>query len=110
MSEKSENLTMIMSENGRPSYIFKTPLVEGYTLGRDPYREFREGVDIVTFADDSLNNKESEMRSNYAIYYENQKLWKAIGDVEVFNQSGRELFAQDFLECADADDLFKCGD
>ncbi|MFR9651928.1 MAG: LPS export ABC transporter periplasmic protein LptC [Rikenellaceae bacterium] len=94
MSEKSINLTMIMSENGRPSYIFKTPLVEGYTLGREPYREFREGVDIVTFTNDSLNQKESTLVAKYAIYYENQKLWKAVGDVEVHNKAGRELYSQ----------------
>lgn len=94
MSEMSRNLTMIMSENGRPSYIFKTPLVEGYTLGREPYREFREGVDIITFSDDSLNQKESTLIANYAIYYENQKLWKAVGDVEVENKAGRELYSQ----------------
>ncbi|MEG2612021.1 MAG: hypothetical protein RR971_00825 [Alistipes sp.] len=44
MTEYSENLTVVKSQNGRKSYDFTTPLLEGYTLAKDPYREFRKGV------------------------------------------------------------------
>ena len=76
-TEESENLTIIMSENGRKSYLFKTPLLEGYTLGRDPYREFRKGISITTFQDDSLTTVNAVLVANYAIYYENRQLWEA---------------------------------
>ena len=36
MTEKSANLTIVVSENGRRSYRFSTPRLEGYMLGRDP--------------------------------------------------------------------------
>ena len=94
MSEMSTNLTIIVSENGRPSYRFTTPLVEGYSLAREPYREFRKGVNIVTFKDDSMHNEESHMRSNYAIYYSRLKLWEAKGDVVATNSEGKELYTQ----------------
>ena len=93
-TEESENLTIIMSENGRKSYLFKTPLLEGYMLGRDPYREFRKGITITTYKDDSLTTINSVLEANYAIYYENRKLWEAKGDVVVTKQDGTRLYTQ----------------
>lgn len=93
-TEESENLTIIMSENGRKSYLFKTPLLEGYTLGRDPYREFRKGISITTFQDDSMTTVNSVLVANYAIYYENRQLWEAKGDVVVTKHDGTRLYTQ----------------
>ena len=94
MTEQSENLSVIMSENGRKSYFFKTPLLEGYTLARDPYREFRKGIDITTYQDDSMSTVNANLTANYAIYYENRKLWEAKGDVVVVKADGTELYTQ----------------
>ena len=93
-TEESENLTIIMSENGRKSYLFKTPLLEGYTLGRDPYREFRKGISITTYQDDSLTTVNAVLVANYAIYYENRKLWEAKGDVVITKHDGTKLYTQ----------------
>jgi LPS export ABC transporter protein LptC len=94
MTEKSTNLTVIVSENGRRSYRFTTPLLEGYTLGRDPYREFRKGVKITTYQDDSLTTVNSVLVANYAIYYEKRKLWEAKGDVVITKHDGTRLYTQ----------------
>lgn len=93
-SEESENLTIIMSENGRKSYLFTTPLLEGYMLGRDPYREFRKGISITTYQDDSLTSVNAVLVANYAIYYENRKLWEAKGDVVITKHDGTRLYTQ----------------
>ena len=93
-TEESENLTIIMSENGRKSYLFTTPLLEGYTLGRDPYREFRKGISITTYKDDSLTSVNAVLVANYAIYYENRKLWEAKGDVVITKHDGTRLYTQ----------------
>ncbi len=93
-TEESENLTIIMSENGRKSYLFTTPLLEGYMLGRDPYREFRKGISITTYQDDSLTTVNSVLVANYAIYYENRKLWEAKGDVVITKHDGTRLYTQ----------------
>lgn len=93
-TEESENLTIIMSENGRKSYLFRTPLLEGYTLGRDPYREFRKGISITTYQDDSLTTVNAVLVANYAIYYENRKLWEAKGDVVITKHDGTRLYTQ----------------
>ena len=93
-TEESENLTIIMSENGRKSYIFTTPLLEGYMLGRDPYREFRKGISITTYKDDSLTTENAVLVANYAIYYEKRKLWEAKGDVVITKHDGTRVYTQ----------------
>lgn len=94
MTEYSENLSIVMSQNGRKSYHFVTPLLEGYMLGKEPYREFREGVAITTFLDDSLSTVDAVLTANYAIYYAKRDLWEARGNVEVEKSDGTELYTQ----------------
>ena len=93
-TEQSQNLTIVVSENGRRSYRFTTPLLEGYTLGRDPYREFRKGIKITTYQDDSLTTVNATLESNYAIYYENRKLWEAKGNVRIVKNDGTKVYTQ----------------
>ena len=91
MTEYSENLAITMSENGRRSYHFVAPLMEGYSAARDPYREFRRGVDI-TIYDENTGEQSARLTANYAIFYESRKLWEAKGDVVATNSDGRQLF------------------
>ena len=93
-TEYSENLSIVESKNGRRSYHFVTPLVEGYSLAREPYREFRKGVKITTYKDDSLSTVDAVLTANYAIYYENRKLWEAKGNVVVVKSDGKNLYTQ----------------
>ncbi len=94
MTESSRNLTIRMSENGRPSYIFEATVVEGYNMANEPYRIFPEGVKIRTFSNDSLNRESGQLTANYAIYYEDRQLWEAIGDVYATNIDGKILTSQ----------------
>lgn len=94
MTEYSEQLSVIMSENGRRSYFFKAPLLEGYTMAKEPYREFRKGIEITTYQDDSLTTVDAVLTANYAIYYENRKLWEAKGDVVVVKSDSKTLYTQ----------------
>lgn len=94
MTEYSENLDLLMSENGRRSFHFSTPLLEGYMLAREPYREFRKGVKIVTYLDDSLSTVDAVLTANYAISYENRRLWEARGNVVVKKTDGRTLYTE----------------
>ena len=94
MTERSENLAILMSENGKRSYFFKTPLLEGYTLAADPYREFRKGIHITTYKSDSLTTINAVLTANYAIFYEKRELWEAKGDVVVEKTDGTKLFTQ----------------
>lgn len=94
MSEYSEDMSIVMSQNGRRSYFFETPLLEGYTLGQEPYREFRKGIKITTYQDDSLSQVDLVLTANYAIYYEKRELWEAKGDVVGRKFDGKQLYTQ----------------
>lgn len=94
MTEFSEQLSIVMSENGRRSYFFETPQLEGYTLAKEPYREFRRGIKITTYQDDSLTTVDAVLTANYAIYYEERGLWEARGNVEVHKEDGTEVYTQ----------------
>lgn len=94
MTEYSENRTIVNTENGQRKYEFSTPLLEGYTAGADPYREFRKGVKIVTYKADSVDAIDVVLTANYAIYYENRKLWEAKGNVVVEKSDGKKLYTE----------------
>ena len=96
LSEYSENATITKSKNGRRSLVFSAPLVEGYTLGSVPYREFREGIHVETFNDDSLSTVDVILDADYAIFYENRQLWEARGNVVVrkMNEGLTTLYTQ----------------
>ena len=94
MTEYSDSLSVIMSRNGRRSYHFTAPQLEGYTLAREPYREFRKGVKITTYQDDSLSSVDAVLTANYAIYYEKRELWEAKGNVVVEKSDGKTLYTQ----------------
>ena len=94
MTEYSEDLSVVMSQNGRRSYHFVTPLLEGDSLAREPYREFRKGVKITTYQNDSLTTVDAVLTANYAIYYENRELWEAKGNVVVEKSDGKTLYTQ----------------
>ncbi|MFI3277236.1 MAG: cell division protein [Rikenellaceae bacterium] len=94
MNESSDSLEMIMAENGRTSYRFKAPVVQGYTLAKDPYREFPQGIKITTFTKEDPPQVDAVLTANFAIYYENRKLWEAQGDVTIIRADGKELFSQ----------------
>lgn len=94
MTEYSDNLSVTMSQNGRRSYHFATPLLEGYSLAKEPYREFRKGVKITTYKNDSLTTVDAVLTANYAIYFETRQLWEAKGNVVVEKSDGKTLYTQ----------------
>lgn len=90
MTESSENRTITMLENGARSYTFAAPLIEGYSLAKNPYKEFRRGIKLTTYTSDSLSLVDVIITSNYAIYYENQELWEAKGNVVIHKHNRKD--------------------
>ena len=86
MTESSENRSITMMENGKRSYTFVSPLMEGYSLATNPYQEFRRGIKMTTYTD-SLSLVDATITANYAIYYERQKLWEAKGNVVIIKNN-----------------------
>lgn len=94
MTMQSDSLTIIDSEQGKKAYRFSTPLLERYQYAKEPYMEFRKGVEIETFSNDSTQTVESTLISDYAIYFEVQDLWEAKGNVVATNAKGQKLETQ----------------
>ena len=61
-------------------------------VSSDPYREFRKGIKITTFEEDSISSVSATLVANYAIFYEKRKLWEAKGNVVVEQSNGRKLY------------------
>jgi LPS export ABC transporter protein LptC len=90
MTERSENRTIVMVENGKRSYSFSAPIIEGYSLAKNPYQEFRKGIKMITYTNDSLSLHDAQITANYAIYYDKQKLWEAKGNVVIIKKNRKE--------------------
>lgn len=92
ITQQSDTLTMVYTKNGVKEYRFWTPLMERYEFARDPYMEFRRGINIITF--DTLGADNSKLRADYAIFYEKRELWETRGNVVGESADGRKLFTQ----------------
>lgn len=90
LTQSSDSLTIFNSEDGNLTYVFKAPLMERYELAKEPFMEFRRGIDIVTFKD-TTSIVESTLVANYAIFLEKQKLWETKGNVICTNAQGQKL-------------------
>ncbi len=90
ITQQSEDLKIVYSKEGNLSYRFSTPLMERYEMAREPYMEFRKGVEITTY-NDSTHTVESTLTANYAIFLEKQELWEAKGNVVATKAGGQKL-------------------
>lgn len=90
MTESSENREITMTENGVRSYTFVAPKIEGYSLAKNPYQEFQEGIKMTTYTSDSLSLVDATITANYAIYYDKQKLWEAKGNVVIIKRNRKD--------------------
>ena len=106
MTEYSDSLSLIMSRNGRRSYHFTAPQLEGYTLAREPYREFRRGIRITTYKDDSLSTVDAVLTANYAMYYEKRELWEAKGNFVVYYSECKKIYTQQLFWNAQTDKVY----
>ncbi len=93
LTQQSDSLTIIQTAEGKRDYVFETPLMERYELAREPYMEFRKGIEITTF-DDSTGLEASHLVADYAIFFEKRELWEAKGNVVAKNVDGQVLYTQ----------------
>ena len=89
MTQKTVNMLLISSKDGKVNYRFEAPLMERYELAKKPYTEYRKGLHITTYNDSS--QVESDLRGDYAIFLEKDKLWEVKGNVVARNAKGEVL-------------------
>lgn len=93
VTQRSDTLTMILSQNGLRRYRFETPLLERYELAREPFIEFTRGIFVETFKD-STEEIESTIIADYAIRYEDRARWEARGNVVASGVDGNTLYTE----------------
>lgn len=84
-----ENFETLYYDSAKLTAKVVSPLLARYTLVKEPYMEFPNGIHVQFF--DSLKNVKAEVKSKYAIFYERKKLWEARKDVVVISMDGKKL-------------------
>ena len=83
--EVADSIEIIYSDSALLKVILTANHLERF-LGENPYLEMTEGVHVRFF--NNLGQVESELRSNYAVSYENTDIMEAKEDVVVVNKKG----------------------
>jgi LPS export ABC transporter protein LptC len=73
------HVKVIYSDSARVKVQILAPSFRQFPDAERPYMEFPDGLEVF-FYDDSLKI-ESEIRADYTIYYPNESLWHATGNV-----------------------------
>ena len=76
---KGTNVKVIYSDSAKVKVQILAPSFQQFPDVERPYMEFPEGMEVY-FYNDSMNI-ESEIRADYAIYYTDERLWHATGNV-----------------------------
>lgn len=73
------NIQVIYSDSAKVKVQILAPTYKQYPTVERPYMEFENGLEVY-FYDDSAKI-ESEIRADYTIYYMEERLWHATGNV-----------------------------
>lgn len=85
----AKNIEILYTENGKIKIRITAPESHYFQFAEEPYNEFPLGIEVNNFTD-SLTI-DSKLTANYAIYYENKKLWNARYNVVAQNSKGEVL-------------------
>ena len=80
---KGTNIEVIYSDSAKVRVQIIAPAFSEYTDVDRPFMEFPEGLQVY-FYDDSMGI-ESDIRADYTIYYPEERLWHATGNVVARN-------------------------
>jgi LPS export ABC transporter protein LptC len=91
-----EDIEVIFSDSAKVKVKMYAKELKQYHNVEKPYSEFPKGMKI-SFFNDSMEI-ESEIQANYAIYYDDEKLWHATGNVIVENlETGERLDSEELF-------------
>ncbi len=82
-------LETTINDSGMVKYRFTTPELYQYDKKEKPYTEFPKGLNVIMY--DKNKQIEARIKSNYAKYLTQDKLWELKNDVEAVNQKGDVL-------------------
>jgi len=91
-SETARNIIVHYTDSGYLKAVMKSPILEKYTT-EDPYMLFPEGIHVFFY--DSVDALVSEIKSDYAINHEKEKLMEVRKNVVILDhKNGKELLTE----------------
>ena len=91
---RTTDVSSLISDSGITRYRINTEEWLVFDRKNPPYWAFEKGVYLEKF--DSVFNVEASVKADTAYYYEKQKLWKLMSNVDIQNLKG-ERFETDLL-------------
>lgn len=82
-------VTTLISDSGVTRYRVTTEEWQMFDRKNPPYWSFEKGVYLEQF--DSVFNIEASVKSDTAYFYDKERLWKLIGNVDVKNRKGERF-------------------
>ena len=73
------NIEVIYSDSAKVKVQILAPIYKQYPTAERPYMEFEKGLEVYFYNDSA--KIESEIRADYTIYYMEEQLWHATGNV-----------------------------
>ena len=102
---KGRDIEVIYSDSARVKVQMFANALNQYNNAEKPYSEFPEGL-TVYFFNDSMEI-ESEIHANYAIYYNDEKLWHAKGNVIAENhKTGERLDSEELFWDEEKEEIY----
>jgi LPS export ABC transporter protein LptC len=93
---KGTNIRVIYSDSAKVKVQILAPAYQQFRDAERPYMEFPEGMEVF-FYDDSLK-LESEITADYTMYYFEEQLWHATGNVVARRfDNGDALFTEELF-------------
>lgn len=90
------NIRVIYSDSAKVKVQVLAPVYKQFPTAERPYMEFLEGLEVYFYNDSA--KIESEIRADYTIYYMEERLWHATGNVEAKNlESGDALYTDELF-------------
>jgi LPS export ABC transporter protein LptC len=88
-SVTTRNLNTVFDDSGKVQLILKTPILEKYDNVKEPYTEFRLGLNVLFY--DGNPEPVGSVTAKYGKYIESKKLWELRDSVVVINKNNEKL-------------------
>lgn len=76
---QGKNIKVIYSDSAKVKVQILAPVYKQYPTAERPYMEFEKGLEVYFYNDSA--KIESQIRADYTIYYMEEQLWHATGNV-----------------------------
>ncbi len=91
----SEDVVTLISDSGVTKYRINAKIWEVYDKTVSPYWYFPEKIFVEKF--DSVYQAEASIAGDTAYFFSNEKLWRLVGNVEVFNQKHERFLTEELF-------------